>query len=127
MTLQATSAPWMCISIVCANAFPKIAIPSESKPSGAWDTGWRWIREAKNGSTNRYPGHTRTFALERYLGWCLFPDGAALCYSRLCSPSFPGSGYQFTAWGVGICLDRRWLHLLDQFQASSQTRTNAGL
>src|SRR5258706_1688102 len=128
MTLQETSAPWMCISIGCANGFPKRHIPLESEPSGGWDTVWRWVHEETGVSDPdcRY-GNALADALNRYFDWHLFPDGVAVSHHWPRSSPFPGSGDQCTAWFIVVRHDTRWFLLLDQCKSKGSSKANGAI
>src|SRR6266571_2594608 len=104
MTLPATSAPWMYISIGCASGFLKNAIPSASEPSAGWGTVWRWLHEDGTGGAGGCDGSVLAAPAGRNGYWGLFSDGVAVPHHRPCSSPFPAGS---------------WLLRLDQFQAKS--------
>src|SRR5215467_5259540 len=127
MTLPATSAPWMCISIGCASGFPRNVIHSASEPSEGWGTVWRWFHEGGTSTPGGCDGGVPAAPAVLYGDWRLFPDGVALPHPRPCSSTFPGAGYQCTAWCRPVRPAGSWHLRLDQFEATSKAQVAGAL
>src|SRR5215213_1534480 len=54
MIFTETIEPWMSMSVVCANGFPKKSIRLRSPPSADWAIAWRSLHETRPRQADRF-------------------------------------------------------------------------